>query len=54
MEIAGRYIIKVEKILIQMKVLEDLQVDCVTQLLLDRAQSWWETIQSRWTAKLRT
>jgi hypothetical protein len=31
----------------QMKEPEDWRVNCATRLLLDRAQSWWEVIQSR-------
>jgi hypothetical protein len=30
-----------------MQVPEELQVDCVTQLLVDSAHSWWETIRER-------
>jgi len=33
--------------MIQIKIPEDLQVNCATQLLFDRAMTWWETIQLR-------
>jgi hypothetical protein len=43
-EVAGRWIRKVEKIMIQIKIPHDLRVDCATQLLLDGAMTWWETV----------
>jgi hypothetical protein len=46
-EIAGRWIKKVEKTLVWIMILDELRVDHATQLLSDRAQSWWETLQSR-------
>jgi len=30
-----------------MQVLEELRVDCVTQLFIDSAHYWWETIRER-------
>jgi N-glycosylase/DNA lyase len=46
-EVAGRWIRKVEKTMIQIKIPHDLRVDCATQLLSDSAMTWWETIQLR-------
>jgi len=46
-KVASRWIRKIEKSLIQIKVPKELRVDCATQLLSDRAQLWWETMQSR-------
>jgi len=33
--------------MIQIKIPNDLRVDCATQLLSDGAMTWWETIQLR-------
>jgi len=46
-EIAGRWIRKVEKTMIQISIPEGLRVNCATQLLSDRAMTWWETVQLR-------
>jgi hypothetical protein len=46
-EIAGKWIMKVEKTMIQIKIPKDLKVNCATQLLFDRAMTWWETVQLR-------
>jgi len=46
-EVAGRWIRKVEKTRIQIKIPHDLRVDCATQLLSDGAMTWWETVQLR-------
>jgi hypothetical protein len=46
-EVAGRWIRKVEKTMIQIKIPHDLRVDCATQLLSNRAMTWWETVQLR-------
>jgi hypothetical protein len=46
-EVAGYWLRKVERAINQMQVLEELQVDCVTQLLIESAHSWWETIRER-------
>jgi hypothetical protein len=46
-EVAGHWLRKVERVINQMQVLEELRVDCVTQLLVDSAHSWWETIRER-------
>jgi hypothetical protein len=46
-EIAGRWIRKVEKTMIQISIPEGLRVNCATQLLFDRAMTWWETVQLR-------
>jgi hypothetical protein len=43
-EVAERWIRKVEKTMIQIKIPHDLRVDCVTQLLSDGAMTWWETV----------
>jgi hypothetical protein len=50
-EVAGRWIRKVEKTMIQIKIPHDLWVDCATQLLSDGAMTWWETIQLRRATK---
>ncbi|XP_052302021.1 uncharacterized protein LOC112323659 [Populus trichocarpa] len=46
-EITGRWIRKVEKTMIQISIPEGLRVNCATQLLSDRAMTWWETVQLR-------
>ena len=46
-EIAGRWIRKVEKTMIQKSILEGLRVNYATQLLSDRAMTWWEIVQLR-------
>jgi hypothetical protein len=46
-EVAGRWIRKVEKTMIQIKIPHDLRVDCATQLLSDGVITWWETVQLR-------
>jgi hypothetical protein len=46
-EIDGRWIRKVEKTMIQISIPEGLRVNCATQLLSDRAMTWWETVQLR-------
>jgi hypothetical protein len=46
-EIAGRWIRKVEKTMIQISIPEGLRVNCATHLLSDRAMTWWETVQLR-------
>jgi hypothetical protein len=46
-KVAGRWIRKVEKTMIQIKITHDLRVDCATQLLSDGAMTWWETVQLR-------
>jgi hypothetical protein len=38
---------KVERVIDQMQVPEETRVDCVTQLLMESAHSWWETIRER-------
>ena len=44
-EVIGHWLRKVERVINQMQVPEELQVDCVTQLLIENAHSWWETIR---------
>jgi len=39
-EVAGHWLRKVERVINQMQVPEELRVDCVTQLLVDSAHSW--------------
>ena len=46
-EVAGRWIRKVEKTMVQIKIPHDLRVDCATQLLSESVMTWWETIQLR-------
>jgi len=43
-EVAERWIRNVEKTMIQIKIPNDLQVDCATQLLSDGVMTWWETV----------
>lgn len=38
---------KVEKVIDQMAISEELRVDCVTQLLVESACSWWEIVRER-------
>ena len=40
-EVVGHWLRKVEKVIDQMQVSEETQVDCVTQLLTDSARCWW-------------
>jgi hypothetical protein len=42
-EVARHWLSKVERLINQMQVPKELQVDCVTQLLVESAHSWWET-----------
>ncbi|KAL9397429.1 hypothetical protein Peur_011682 [Populus x canadensis] len=44
-EVVGHWLRKVERVINQMQVLEELRVDCVTQLLVDSAHSWREKEQ---------
>jgi hypothetical protein len=53
-EIAGRWIRKVEKTMIQISIPEGLKVNCATQLLSDRAITWWDTVQLRRATKTLT
>uniref|UniRef100_A0A6N2LEE9 Reverse transcriptase domain-containing protein n=1 Tax=Salix viminalis TaxID=40686 RepID=A0A6N2LEE9_SALVM len=46
-EIARRWIRKVEKTMTQISIPEGLKVNCAAQLLSDRAMTWWETVQMR-------
>ena len=46
-EVVGHWLREVERVISQMQVLEELQVECVTQLLIESAHSWWETIRER-------
>lgn len=46
-EIAGRWIRKVEKTMTQISIPESSKVNCATQLLSDRAMTWWEMVQMR-------
>jgi len=46
-EVAGHWLRKVERVINQMQVPEELRVDCVTQLLVKSGHSWWETIRER-------
>jgi hypothetical protein len=43
-EVVGRWIRKVDKTMIQIKIPYDLRVDCATQLLSDGVMTWWETV----------
>jgi hypothetical protein len=45
---------KVEKTMIQISIPEGLRVNCATQLLSDRAMTWWETVQLRRATKTLT
>jgi hypothetical protein len=53
-EVVGRWIRKVEKTMIQIKIPHDPQVDCATQLLSGNAMTWWETVQLRRAIKTLT
>ena len=44
-EVARHWLSKVERLINQMQVPKELQVDCVTQLLVESAHSWWDTIR---------
>jgi len=46
-EDVGHWLRKVERVINQIQVSEELRVDCVTQLLVESAHSWWETIRER-------
>ena len=43
--ISWRWIQKLKNTLNQIRVAEELRVDYVTQLLSDKAQTWWEIVQ---------
>ena len=44
-ELAGHWLRKVERVINQMHVPEELRVDCMTQLLVESAHFWGETIR---------
>ena len=44
-KVAGHWLRKVERVIDQLHVPEETRVDCVTQLLIESAHSWWETIR---------
>jgi hypothetical protein len=46
-EVAGHWLRKVKRVINQMQVPEELRVDCVTQLLVESAHSYWDTIRER-------
>ena len=46
-EVVGHWLRKMERVINQMHVPEELRVDCLTQLLIESAHSWWETIRER-------
>nr|XP_034898788.1 uncharacterized protein LOC118037019 [Populus alba] len=46
-KVTGHWLRKVERVINQMQVPEELRVDCVTQLLIESVHSWWETIRER-------
>jgi len=46
-EVVGHWARKVERVINQMQVLEELRMDCVTQLLIKSTYSLWETIRER-------
>jgi len=46
-EVAGHWLRKVERVINHMQVPEELRVDYMTQLLVESAQSWCETIRER-------
>ena len=48
-EISRRWLRKVEESFFQILVPEDVQVNCVAQLLYDEAQTWWDTVKERRT-----
>jgi len=53
-EIVGRWIRKVEKTMIKISILEGLRVNYATQLLSDRAMTWWEIVQLRHATEILT
>jgi hypothetical protein len=46
-EVVEHWLRKMERVINQMHVPKELQVDCLTQLLIESAHSWWETIRER-------
>jgi galactokinase len=46
-EVARHWLRKVERVINQMQVLEELRVNCMTRLLVESVHSWWETIRER-------
>jgi hypothetical protein len=50
-EIAGRWLRKIERSMDQIAVPAKLRVDCATQLLSDRAQTWWDIVKERRAAE---
>jgi hypothetical protein len=43
-EIAGRWLRTIEDVMEQIRVTEDLRVNCATHLLSDKARSWWDIV----------
>jgi hypothetical protein len=46
-EVVVRWLRKVEDTLEEIQVVQELRERCATQLLSDRAHSWWDTVRSR-------
>ena len=46
-KIGGRWLRKIERSMDQIAVPAELRVDCATQLLSDRAQTWWDIVKER-------
>jgi hypothetical protein len=51
-EIACRWLRKIERSMEQIAVSVELRVDCATQLLSDRAQTWWDIVKERRAAEM--
>jgi hypothetical protein len=51
-EITGRWLRKIERSIDQIAVPAELRVDCATQLLLDKAQTWWDIVKERRAAEM--
>jgi hypothetical protein len=51
-KIGGHWLRKVKKSLNQISVLEDLRVDCATQLLSDSARTWWDKVKEMRATKV--
>jgi hypothetical protein len=51
-EITGRWLRKIERSIDQIAVPAELRVDCATQLLSDRAQTWWDIVKERRAAEM--
>jgi len=46
-KIVGRWLQKIERSIEQIAIPAEFRVDCATQLLSDKAQTWWDIVKKR-------